>query len=427
MTLIDRHSVNRSASRSQRLKDAVLTCFYESAPEIQARLAEFTSRDWERILFWLDISGLALYLFDRLVQLEIENSLPESIRLRLENNLIENRERTAALFQEASAISLAMASKRISFALLKGVTLTPESVPDCTLRCQTDLDFLVDLRDASAARSVLTEFGYAPHAFSGRTIEFKAGTHNKPDIRNIYRVHSHRAAELHLLAVPKNDGSLICDRLTRARERCFDGIMIPALSPADSLVQQGLHLFKHLCGEYTRASWVLEFWRHVQFRRGDLDFWNEVKSVAETEPQTYVALGASILLATLAFGGESAPEALIGWTIDRLPFPVRLWIEAYGYRVLTAGSPGSKLYLILRQQLPRGSEMKANLVRLVFPLHMPPPITIGEPGERLVTRLGRYRIEVSHIFARFLFHLVEGMRYAVEASRWQKRLTEAAR
>ncbi len=416
--------MERSASRSQRLKEAVLTCFYESASEVQARLAGFTSSDWERILFWLDISGVALYLLDRLIQLELESSLPESVRLRLERNLIENRGRTAELFKEAAAISQAMESQDISFALLKGITLMPESVPDCALRSQTDLDFLVASKDASAAQRVLTEFGYTARSHSGKTIEFKAGTLSNPDIRNIYRVHSQRAAELHLLA-DKNCKSY--DRLARARSRCFRGVMIPALAPADALVQQGLHLFKHLCGEHTRASWVLEFWRHVQSRRGDVDFWNEVKSVAETEPQASVALGASTLLATLAFGGELAPEALTRWTIDRLPHPVRLWIDTYGCRVLTAGSPGSKLYLILRQQLPQGPGVKTNLLRLVFPLHLPPPITVGEPGEEIVTRLRRYRVETYYVFSRMLFHLVEGVKYAIEASRWQRRLTEATR
>lgn len=65
MTLIDPQSVKRSARRSQRLKEAVLACFYEPTSDVQTRFAGFTSIDWERILFWLDISGLALYLLDR--------------------------------------------------------------------------------------------------------------------------------------------------------------------------------------------------------------------------------------------------------------------------------------------------------------------------------------------------------------------------
>jgi hypothetical protein len=427
MTLIDHHSVKLSAGRSQRLKEAVLASFYEPASEVQARLAEFTSDDWERILFWLDISGLALYLLDRLTRLELETCLPEPIRIRLEESLRNNCERTADLFREASAISRKMELQHISFALLKGITLTPESVPDCTLRSQTDLDFLVAASDASAAKSVILEFGYALRALSGKTIEFKAGSLSKPDIRNMYRVHSQRALELHLLARSENSKGSNRDRLARAQARCFHGVMIPALAPADALVQQGLHLFKHLCGEHTRASWVLEFWRYVQSRRNDVEFWNEVRSVAETEPQASIALGASTLLATLAFRGEFAPESLTRWTTDRLPLPVRLWIETYGRRVLMAGSPGNKLYLILRQELPQGREMRANMRRLVFPLHLPPSITHGEPGEGLVARLGRYLIEICHVFARMFFHLVEGLKYAIESSRWQRRLTEAAR
>ncbi len=426
MTVIDTHFAKSLASRSQRLKAAVLASFNEPGDVIEKRFAEFTLSDWQRILFWLDINGLALYLLNRVTCLGLESCFPEPIRMRLEKNLRENCERTAELFKEAAAISRGMELRGISFALLKGITLATESVPDCTLRLQTDLDFLVAACDADTAQLVLQDFGYSLHAVSGRTLEFKAGSLGAPDIRNLYRVHSLRALELHLLPRTEKSTNANRDILARACARRFHGLRIPALSPADIFVQQGLHLFKHLCGEHTRASWVLEFWRHIQVRRGDIEFWSEVQSVAAAEPQACIALGASTLLTTLIFG-ESAPEPLTQWTTDRLPLAVRLWVETYGCRVLLAGSTGNKLYLILRQQLPQRGETRTNVRRLVFPLHMPPRITHGEPGEKLVARLGRYRFEISYVFARMSFHLVEGLRYAIESSRWQRRLAEAIR
>jgi hypothetical protein len=418
----DKHT----SGRSKRLKEAVLASFFGSASEVEVRFSIFTSRDWERILFWLDISGLALYLLDRLVDLGVERILPGEILLRLQNNFAENRERTDALFHEAVAISSAMRHEQISFALLKGITLTPESVRDGALRWQIDLDFLVASCDATTARHVLMMFGYGLHAVSGNSMEFTAGHFSAPDIHKIYRVHSQRSLELHMVSTAASRNGERNDLLSRTRLRGFGQTAIPVLSPADILVQQSLHLFKHLCGEHTRASWVLEFWRHVESRRDDADFWNEVEQIAAGEPQGELALGAAIRLSTQTFGAV-APESLAQRATERLPHKVRLWIETFGERVLLADSPGNKLYLILRQELRAGSANRPTIRRLVFPSHLPPPITRGVPGERLPVRLIRYRTEVRYVLSRLCFHLVEGLKYAIEFSRWQRRVTEISR
>lgn len=416
----------KSKGRATRLKTAVLASFYCTAPEVEARLSDFEESDWKRILYWLDISGLALYLLDRLTELGLERCLPESIRIRFQQDLNDNRVRTKTLFAEAGAISHAMSRCGITFALLKGITLTPESVSHSALRWQIDLDFLVAAGDATAARHVLMTFGYELHAVCGNSMEFTAGQSSPPDIRKIYRIHSQRSLELHMLATTATRGGLRNDRLSRTRRRVFDGVVIPTLSPADILVQQGAHLFKHLCGEHTRASWVLEFWRHVQARHGDVSFWADVESVVALEPQAEIALGAALLLASLTFGSIQK-DSSVRAAIDRLPQNIRLWIETFGMRVLLADSPGNKLYLILRQELRSEAPNRPAIRKLVFPTHLPPSITRGEPGERLPQRLVRYRTETWFVFSRLQFHVIEGLRYAIELSRWQRRVTEMSR
>ena len=409
----------KSKTRAKRLKEAVLASFLSSGAEVEARFAGFDAADWERILYWLDISGLALYLLDRLTQLRLKRCLPESMLQRFQKDLEDNRVRTRALFEEATTIGDEMRRRGIAFALLKGITLTPDSVPDCALRWQIDLDLLV-------ARHVLTTYGYALHAVCGNSMEFTAGQSSAPDIRKIYRVHSQRTLELHMLSTSAGRNGHRTDRLARARLRSFDDAMLPALAPADILVQQGLHLFKHLCGEHTRASWVLEFWRHVEARRGDAGFWAEVERVASLEPQGDIALGAAFLLSSLMLR-RLAPNELAQRAVEKLPQNVRLWIETFGMRVLLADSPGNKLYLILRQELRSETPNRPAIRKLVFPAHLPPAITRGEPGEHLTERLARYRTETRFLFSRLHFHVVEGLRYAIELSRWQRRLTETSR
>ncbi len=415
-------------NRAERLKEAVITTFSKPAFEVGERLVEFYEEDWRKALYWLDVSGVALYFLDQLSSLGLQCCLPEFVLERLQQNLTDNRIRTAALFQETLEISQVFQQRGISFAVLKGFTLTPDSVPDSALRYQTDLDFLIAAEDATTALYCLNDFGYRLHAVSGKTWECKAGVLGTPDIRNIYKVHTQRSVELHLQpSCGHNGGEAKQNRLTRALQRSIQGVMLPALAPNDLMLQQASHLFKHLCHEHTRASWMLEFRRHVMARRDSPKFWNEVEVLASGEPQGALAVGAVTLLATQMFG-NFAPEGLREWSMGKLPAPVCLWIEMYGRRALLTDFPGSKLYLLLRTQLKTTlTPEAASSRRLIFPFHMPPQITQPEVGERILSRLRRYRIEAGFVCFRLRFHLVEGLRYAIEASRWHRRLTGMAR
>jgi hypothetical protein len=414
----------RTSKRMLRLKESVVASFCEPATDVVARLKAFSANDWQKVVFWLDASGIALYFLDRLVALNAQHLLPKPLLSRLEQNLHSNRERTAALFEEAVALNSALQEKGVEFALLKGATLSPDSVPDSALRSQWDLDFLVAEKDIADTLNVLETFGYTLYAICGTTWEFRAGVSGLPDIANIYKVRPYRSLELHLLPTPTdNNRRMRQNRLGRASIRNIQGAMLSSLSPADLFLQQALHLFKHICGEYTRLSWVLEYWRHILARRDDAAFWHEVKSLAEREPQAHVGIGAVTLLATQLFGAF-APEELTSWSMDRLPPAIRLWIETYGRQAVLTEFPGSKLYLLLRQHLgAQSSGEKTSLLRLIFPAHLPPRITHGETGRGVFSRLMQYRAQASFVFLRMRFHVVEGLRYSFESMRWQRRLT----
>jgi len=422
MSVAKVHVEMRRGIRSHRLKKTVLAAFWEPAPSIRARLGEFSARDWERAMFWLAVSGLALYFLDRLTTLGLEECLPPTVLARLRQNLADNRERTAWLFEEAITLNRELQQLEIPFAFLKGITLTPESVPDATYRCQTDLDLLIRESDSEPVYAVLEKLGYGLHASSGQTREFKAGPFGTATVHDIYKARRDRSLDLHLLAGTSNGARVMEDRLTRARLRSIQGAILPALSPPDIFVQQAFHLFKHMCSEHTRAFWVLEFWRHVIARRDDLAFWESVRLIAASEPQAELAIGVATMLASLIFG-PFAPSQLTSWSMDRLSPAICLWIQLYGRQILLSDSPHSKLYLLLREQLdsdPSGVSVARK--RLIFPIHLPPRVTRGESGESILTRLGRYRMQAKFALIRLWFHLAEGLRFAVESLRWQRRL-----
>lgn len=405
--------------RAERLKQAVLSSFYEPRPSIQARLREFGVRDWNRAKYWLDVSGLALYFLERIETMKLQACVPEPLLSQLRIHLEENRQRTAALLGEATKVTHALRRLNVECAILKGVTFPRESVPDPTFRNQMDLDLLIRESNLETTQHCLEAFGYSLDAASGGTWEFKAGPSGISTLRNLYQVRSERTLEVHVLHEPPQRSSV--DRLSRVEWRVIHGHLLPALSPAEIIVLQGQHLFKHMCGEYIRACWVLEFWRHICGRRNDAAFWREVECIAAEEPGSAIAIGAALLLASLAYS-SCAPVELARWSMDKVPPEVCLWIHLYGLRILLSDTPGSKLYLLLRKELNRDSAAgRSERRRLLLPFHWPQRITRATENESLFGRMRRGWVQIRFAIRRLRFHIWEGFGLAIESFRWQRR------
>ena len=409
----------RESGRAARLKEAVLASFHEPAPSVEARFREFTSRDWKRAKYWLDVSGLALYFLERLETLKLQYSVPAPFLLQLRTNLADNRERSAVLFTEALTITRALRQRSIECAVLKGMTIPQESVHDFSLRNQMDLDLLIRESDARLVESCLSEFGYSLDAISGSTWEFKAGPSGTSSLKNLYQVRPERALEVHLLKETPNISK--SDRLARSQWKLVNGDLLPALSQADLFILQAQHLFKHMCSEYTRSSWVLEYWRHVCARRDDAAFWREVECIAADEPGSAIAIGAATLLTALVFG-PFAPRELTRWSVNQLPPEVCLWLHLYGRRILLSDKPGSKLYLLLRKEMdPDSAAEKSARRRLLIPFHQPKRITRAVENESLVRRIRRSWVQAKFTTRRLRFHVAEGFGMVIETVRWQRR------
>ena len=411
----------KQKARSLRLKAAVIASFTEPAPSVRARLSEFTERDWNRAKFWLDVSGLALYFLDRLIFLDLQDCLPESTMKQLRQDLADNRHRTDALICEAITVNAMLCGMEIDFAFLKGITLPLESVPDRALRNQADLDILIRRQDAAGVKEGLRELGYELDVVVGPTWEFKAGRTGTSTIKDLYRARPDRSLDMHL---SRNRSELTeSDRLMRRGWLAVSGKQIARLSPADIVVQQGQHIFKHLCSEFTRAAWVLEFWRHVSTRREDASFWSEAEKAATREEGACIAIGAATLLATLVFGPFAPPE-LTRWSMDQLPPAICLWIHLYWRRVLLSDTPKSKLYLLLKKQLnPDSKTGRIERRRLLIPLHLPPRIARPEGVESIRQRLQRCAVQTRFAMERLRFHCAQGLLLAVEGPRWERRLS----
>jgi len=398
--------------RNERIRAAVVALFREQEPGSAEMLAELTPAEWKALLYWLDTSGLALYLLDRLRERELISILPADVRERLEQNLLDNTARTTALVDECCAIQAEFADAGVRYAVLKGFSLWPHSVPKLELRSQLDLDFLVAADDEARAQAVMERRGYQLHGVSGRSREFKTPHSGAMTLAGLYRPWAQRNVEVHLEGAESG-------LLGRCEHHTLSEIAMPVLPAADLFLGQALHLYKHLSRDQMRTSHLLELYRHLLARGEDEAFWAEVESLCAGQPGKALGLGVALDFVSQQMEATCVPVAVRRWTIERVPLAARLWVRRYGARTMTAGFPGTKLHLLLREAM--GGSVAASLV----PRGLPPRIAIAEAGESLGEAMRRVLRQWNFVVFRLRFHVREGVRYGYEARRWRRLLRVA--
>ena len=417
MSNINISTAPNSLSKNQLIQEAALLTFCDPLPDQCLQLLlKLSGMEWRMLLTWLDISGLALYFLDRIVELQLGDRLPSTVIGRLKQNLIDNTRRTDGMIAESVAIQREFQEARLDYAALKGFSLFPSAVPKLELRHQLDLDFLVAEMSIHEARRILERRGYRLYAISGKSWEFKKNEIPNFSLKDLYKDLPSRTVELHLATNTKDHPS----PLQRIRHQEFHGISMPVLSPVDLFLGHGLHVYKDICSEFSRTAHLLEFRRHVLANRDNDNFWNELQSMAEGNPRASLGLGVITQLITHIMG-DFAPDAFTNWTVRRLPQSVQLWVELYGRRTVLRKLPGNKLYLILQKELESAHvSAKRSLRQALLPQRLPPAIIKAATNETLSGRVRRYRVQLHFILFRLRFHLVEGVRYTWESYRWRR-------
>jgi len=396
--------------------------FCDPVPDVCSHLLELSPGDWQSLKRWLDFSGLALYFLDRAVELKLGNLLPAEVFTQLNLNMIDNAERTRQMLAESAEIVRGFRRKGVTFAVLKGISLWPRAVPKPDLRSQFDLDYLVAEVDVPTARGVLERFGYRLYAKRGRSSEFKKNERPGVSLKDIYKHFDSYAVEIHAEPHSPAESSLF----NRLEGREIEGITMPSLGRVDLFLGQALHVFKHLCGEFTRASLVLELRRHILTYRDDERFWTELQLRASTNRRSTIGLATALYL-TEHLMGTTVPDSVYSWSKDNLPDRIRHWVRTYGHRVVLGNHPGTKLYLLLQHELTRNGIGGQRAARsALLPSQLPPMVIRPLTNENYLVRFRRYRMQFGIVLGRMRFHVIEGFRYIIEARRW-RRLEGASR
>ncbi len=402
-----------SSPRWLQIRRLVLQMCHEPESSAWSLLGELSAGEWQALLRWLDVSGMALYFFESICSSGLDWILPRTVFDRLSRSLAENKQRTSSMLADLAEIASRFSAEGLSFAVLKGITLWPHSFPEPWLRSQADLDFLIAARNVEQGRRVLERLGFHLHAISGRSWEFRAGKIHAATLENMYRVIPFRTVELHVETGCGPRGCL----LTRTEPFRYKQLDVPTLPAAERLLGQGFHLYKHVCDEFFRVSHVLEFHRHMRARVSNADFWDELNRIACEGSTAPLRLGISTLLATRLFG-PAAPESFQTLTVDRLPLAARLWVLRFGERAAFTDPPGSKLFLLLQAALqPATVPARRSARRVLLPAGLPSMGAVP-PEETPMDRLRRFWLYLRFLRMRLQFHLVEGLRYLVLLPMW---------
>ena len=154
------------------IRQSLLLLICDSRSLNYAWLRSLTPKQWRSILQWLDLSGLALYFFDRIAKSQWADHLPDEVFSALERRLIDNTQRTRSMIEESIAIQREFQKSGLCYAVVKGLSLWPNSVPRPELRLQFDLDYLLADDDMQEAQTILIHRGYRPRALSERCWKF---------------------------------------------------------------------------------------------------------------------------------------------------------------------------------------------------------------------------------------------------------------
>jgi hypothetical protein len=388
--------------------------------------SSFSEADWERAFTWLDLSGLALYLRDRLERMNSRDIVPGGVRERLDRCQAENRLRVQAMTEELKVLNAMFKSEAIENLVLKGFSLCPDYCTDPAIRTQYDHDFLIRSDSVSRTAELFQAAGYRRKTSSDEhPIEYRRPDRNpgrRSELAGYYSPQLGRSIELHYRLWESDEEkieiNLARDFFEHAATRRWNEIEYMGLGDEDALVFQVLHAFRHILRNWCRLSVFLEIAHFLNRRSADTSFWigfahriNELRWVPEA---TMVVFS----LAEILFSAP-IPEAIKG-QLTSARYPVlALWTERYGKSSALANFRNDKYSLFLHREFVQDSVTWAGIrKRRLFPLQRPHRLPAA--FHRRSARLSKFWMDGCHAIRRVRFHAASVFKYAWEYPQWMR-------
>lgn len=382
----------------------------------------------EKLLQWLDDSGLAFYFLQKVRDTNATDLVPSCMLSRLETNFTANQRRTDHLSQRFDLINRRFHNAGVRYAVLKGFSLVPQFCPRAALRHQSDFDYLVDEESLPIAQRVLVDAGYRlkPPTSSQEYI-FLPPEIGEPSrsAERCYAPEPH-AVELHLDLWDNDQRLPMIGKLfsvERVTTHEWNGLEFPVLTDEDAFLVQVLHAFRHLFTYWIRTSCLLEISYFLNCRASDTALWSKVdQRVGDSLVlREFVVIIAELVARLFAV---PIPPLVRVWGESIRP-ATRVWIENYARHYAFCDLPvyqlslfpRSKLILFLLQQYEDGSDKKHSVRRqLLVPSRLARITASVRSDPSLLLNFRWWKRQL--LVRRGVFHVLAGLRYLCEIPRW---------
>ncbi|MDT8067883.1 MAG: nucleotidyltransferase family protein [Terriglobia bacterium] len=331
---------------------AVLACF-KPKPDLGEFLRITTSIERTQLLRWLDESGMAIYLVQRLAEHELFQQIDVDLRQALYQRTEANRRRTSVLLREFERVNTALQSVGIEYAVVKGFTLRPEFCPEPWLRHQSDIDLLISSTALAPATECLGSLGYKLEAGEGSgEICFALRSEHMPSPQDfIYDPPRHQHIEVHTDFYQAHCGVSLevgRDWAEHIEWREIAGVRFPALHLPHRFLTQVLHVFRHT-SSWARVAWLYEIARFVERFENNDELWHTTDSLLYDD-NARRACGVVCVLVTNAFGTKFPAIIQETW-IQPLPVRQMSWIREHAdLWMLSDFAHASKTGLLLQRE-----------------------------------------------------------------------------
>ena len=398
-----------------------------SPGEHVTKLENFDREDWQRSLGWLDQTGLALWLWDRLKVSGTQDAVPPEIDARLERNVADHASRVAAMAEEFDSINRLFEADGIEYVVLKGFALAPEYTPDARLRPAYDYDYLVLPQSMERVSHALGNGGYIrrQERVDHPVVYVHAARMPRTPSRrdDLYSVNLPRSVEIHTrlwepeaLRIPL---PLPDDCLARKRPRSWQGLLFYSLSEEDELLFQVLHAFRHIVECWCRLYIFLEIAHFLERRESDLAFWQRFVDRVRVSPRLPEMVGVVFSLAARLFGAP-IPAAIAAGVLPNMRHPLLLWVKRYGCDSALANFTGNKYSLLLyREFVPDVAVWREIQRRRLFPLQRPNRVGGGRTSG-ISARLFAGWKQSAYVARRLSHHLIAAAQYEWESIQWER-------
>jgi Uncharacterised nucleotidyltransferase len=384
------------------------------------------SENGQRLLRWLDQSGLSLVLLRRLQTSEVTPSVSAEWRHALAQRLARNVLRMHDMLEEFKRVNDAFRAYGITAVALKGFTLAPDFCEDLSLRHQTDLDFLVHQDSVTSAADALQDCGYSTPRLNktGETCFLTPLQHIPTAKDDLYAFQHHRQVDLHTSIWEQSPWIHIeapQDCLGQAHIQNIYGIDFLGLSLADKFILQVFHAFKHSFRSWIRPSWLLEIARCMELHQDDTALWTRIIERAGSTGLTKYIFAFVLELVTRLFR-TPIPAQLQGWTKETTSLAVRAWLDAFAVDWAISDWPGSLTNLLLAAEFIPERSLRIQYCRSrLFPRKSHASMgAVVTSSRNMFLKLQTTRL--SYLVHRAAIHLKDMASLPMQHLRWKRAL-----